>query len=143
MFRDYEERLLSEIDKRLTVTLSKLNNLSERVSALETDLQELKNTASEKLIAQAEKNNKLGKEVEALKKYVRNKANSAVSDELRVNGIPQYGNEDLFAIYRKICEVIRIDPPTVKEIFRVKMKKNKRYTNMCLYTLIRGKMPHL
>lgn len=127
MFRECENRLLSQIDKRLNITMSELNKLSERVLTLETTVQEIKNTASDKLIAHTDENAELKTEIECFKKFVQKQENSIVAHDLRINGIPRSNNENLFEMYRLICETIKINPPEVKEIFRVQINKNNNY----------------
>lgn len=70
MFRECEDRLLNEIDKKLNAAMSDLNNLTTKVSTLESVIQEIKCTATEKIIALTNDNEIFKEEIETLKKYI-------------------------------------------------------------------------
>lgn len=120
MFRECEDRLLNEIDKKLNAAMSDLINLTTKVSTLESVVQEIKCTATETIIALTNDNEIFKEEIETLKKYIRKHENSIVSTDIRINGIPYSQYENLQAIYFKLCQTVNINPPNTKAIFRVK-----------------------
>lgn len=124
MFRECEDRFLAEMDKKLNIAKLDLDNIADRVMSLETVIHEIKNENSNKVIALSKETEILRREVDYLKNCVRKQENSIVACDLRINGIPEQDNEDLFDLYLKICQTINISPPNTKSIFRIKIKRN-------------------
>ncbi|KNC25639.1 hypothetical protein FF38_00950 [Lucilia cuprina] len=121
-FHECEDRLLNDIDKRLNLTRNDLNNITERVESLESLVHEIKNTATDKIVELTNETEELKREISYLKDCARKHDNSIVAYDIRINGIPEHNNEDLFDMYLKICQIVNICPPDIKAIFRVKIK---------------------
>ena len=60
--------------------------------------------------------------VQVLKERVAMLENIGVASEIRINGIPAYENENLQDIFFSICSTIGITPPSIMNIFRIKLK---------------------
>lgn len=126
MFRECEERLLSEIDKRFNITKSDLDAVTVRVTSLESAVQEIKNTAMDEIIELRNETEFLKNEIVYLKSCARKQDNSIVAYDIRITNVPTEQNENLYDLYFRLCEAVNISPPNVKTIYRVKINRNNR-----------------
>lgn len=129
MFRECEERLLSEIDKRLNITKNDLNIVTERVTSLESAVENIKNTAMDEVIALRSETEDLKNEIAFLKNFARKHENSIVAYDIRITNVPTEKNEDLYEKYFRLCDAVNISPPNVKAIYRVKNNRNQQFKN--------------
>lgn len=107
---EFENRLFNEFDKRILDMKRELHDVSKRIEKLETvstEIDELKN------------------EIKLLKVRTLKNANSIVACDLRINGIPFTNQENLSAIFDRICKTINITTPQTKAIYRLQNKNNK------------------
>lgn len=111
---EYKDDLLCEIDKRLNIVKSGLQEVTDRVTKLET--------VAANVISMQD-------EINMLKKQIKRQENNAVSSELRLNEIPYYENEDLMQVFSDICNVINISVPAIRSIYRLQNQNNKNKTN--------------
>lgn len=107
---DFEERLFHELDKRMCDMQRDINNVRDRVTKVET--------VTDEILA-------LKNEIKYLKIQSLKNANSMVACDLRLNGIPYKSNENLPAMFEKICLTINISPPPLKTIYRLQNRNNK------------------
>lgn len=128
MLKECKDSLLNEIDKKFYVLLNDINKVTERVTNLETSVQEIKNTAANEMIALKHETESLKNEIIYLKNCARKHENSIVAYDIRITNVPTEPNENLYNFYLKICETVKISPPNIKNIFRVKINKNN-HTN--------------
>lgn len=110
MIKESEDRILTEINKKITEMRVDLNNVIERVSYLETAMCEISN---------------LKTEIKDLKIKALKQANSLVACDIRLNGIPYTEGENLPLYFENICQTINIPTPVVKSIYRLQNKNNK------------------
>lgn len=142
LFLESEARLLGEIDKRINDMKLDINNITERVTKLESTTNEiLGNQLSEikkaianvvERVTEVETNNvnsnrvpkseDLETEVAKLRSKISQHENAAVACELRINNIPYYTNENLHEMFNFFCEVINAPIPHITCIYRVKSK---------------------
>lgn len=112
-----EHRILSKIEQiednmielkksliDVTTRVSKLESVSDEITSLKSDLNELK------------------------LQHLRQE-NSLVACDLRINGIPFYDDEDLPGIFDDICHTLDIKTPSVKAIYRLQNRNNKNRNN--------------
>lgn len=109
-----EHRLLTELDKRMCTMRRDIDNVTERVSKLETVADEIVT---------------LKNEIKELKFQCLKNANSVVASDLRINGIPYVHGENLEGIFHDICNTINIPVPPLKSIFRLQNRNNKIVEN--------------
>lgn len=131
MFRECEDRLLSEIDKRLNITMSDLNKVTDRVTNLESVVEEIRSAAMDQVNVLRTEAIDLKEEIAYLKSCARKHENSIVANDIRITNVPSEKNEDLYDIYFRLCEAVNINPPNVKTIYRVNINRyNKQDTNI-------------
>ena len=68
-------------------------------------------------------------EIQLLKQKADKFENSAISTELRINGIPSNQNENNFNTFNNICDVLQIPTPSTQGVFRVRNKTNSKYND--------------
>lgn len=124
MLHECKESLLSEIDKKFNILMSDMNKVTERVTNLESFVVEIKNTATSEMIALKNETEKLKNEIAYLKTFARKQENSIVAYDIRITNVPTEPNENLYDIYYKLCDTVKIPPHKIKSIFRVKINKD-------------------
>lgn len=120
LFGECENRLMSQLDKRMNDFNRELVDVKERVTKLETVMDET--------VALRNETDQLKDEIKNLKVYVQKQENAIVACDVRINGIPSTNiyKDNLYIIYEKICEAIQITPFSVKCIYRVKNTKSRK-----------------
>lgn len=114
--RESEERII----KRMESLDGKIAAVSERVSRLEQCMPDI---------------NVFNDDIAKLKLYIEKQENSLVANELRIQGIPKYENEQLHAIFETICKSTNIHMPTVTSIRRLnsfRLRDNKIDPVICV-----------
>lgn len=111
---EFENRLLSELDKRMLDMKRELVAITERVTSLETVTGEI---------------DKLKNEIKSLKIQSLKNANAIVACDLRINGIPYNNGENVLELFENICKMMKISTPGIKSIFRLQNKNNKTKFN--------------
>lgn len=100
---------IHETEGKILTEINKINNrvdeIAKRVTQLESTLPEV--------VA-------LKDEVNYLKKIVLKQENFAVASDLRLHGIPHIEKENLHEVFNNICKTIEMEPPILKNIYRVK-----------------------
>lgn len=114
LVKETENRLLNEIDKRFCEMREELNDVTERVTKLETVTSE---------------NIGLKNEIRNLKIQSLKHSNSAVACDLRINGIPFNTNEKLDILFDRICNILEIPTPRLQFIHRLQNRNNTRKSN--------------
>lgn len=114
LFRECEERILSELDKKLNTIKDELKIVTDRVVKLET--------VTEGIASMKE-------EINTLKTQIKQQENNTVSCDLRISSIPFDKNENLSEMFCNICETINISMPAVKYIYRLQNQNNKNKNN--------------
>lgn len=109
-----EHRLLNEIDKRVCDLQQELVDLNNRVSKVETV---------------AEEYEVLKREIRELKIQSLRQENSLVACDVRINGIPYNKDENLAEIFSGISNVLKIETPSLKSLFRLQNKNNTKTHN--------------
>lgn len=110
LIEESEVRMLKEIDKRFDELKSDLLDINNRVAKIETVTGELEH---------------LKIEVGNLRAQLNRQENSLIASDLRINGIPYMENEDLYGLFKMICETLSITTPAVKSIYRLQNHNNK------------------
>lgn len=145
LFNESEARLLNQIEKRMCEKLNEmrleLNDVCERVNKLEIEMGANKTSTEGKLTdlktdvtKMMEKTNDLktvsGEDIVMkhellnLKRKILQQENSAVSCELRIEGIPYYEGENLYNILCIMCSSLNIEIPNVSAIYRIRNRNN-------------------
>lgn len=142
LFKESEDRLLSQLEKRMCEKLSEmrldLNDVCERVSkleieagenkiAIENKLSELKtdvaNVMTKTINVKTVSSEDIEAELATLRHKILQHENYAVASDLRIDGIPYYKNENLFNIFTTMCSNLNIETPNVRALYRLKNKK--------------------
>lgn len=110
MFQESEARLEKMFDAKLNDLLKDMQSINERVTKLETVVDEVKN---------------LKGEVQTLKSQLQRQENSLIASDLRINGIPYHKEEDLLSVFNDICNTLQINTPMVKSIYRLQNQNNR------------------
>lgn len=112
--KETENRLLNEMDKRFCEIREEMNDITERVSKLETVVDEIEI---------------LKNQIKDLKIQSIKHSNSLVACDLRINGIPFNIDENLHNMFDSICKTIKIPTPPIQSIHRLQNKNNKNEEN--------------
>lgn len=107
------------VDDKLAELRTDINNVKVRVTDVESS-----NVKSNGVAVPDDIQNELS----YLRAKILQQENSAVSCELRINGIPQYNNENTFKIFDALCEKLGIPTPDINQIYRVKNKNKNQST---------------
>lgn len=121
LLNEFEFRLITELDKKMDEMKKELVDVSERVTKLESVVEELGEVRNEMW--------NIKKEINALKMQIKRQENSTIAADLRINGIPFSKDEDLLLTFNKICSTINLTTPAIKSIFRLQNENNKHKTN--------------
>lgn len=132
-----EKRILQSFDGKLQIIEKEISCFRDKLSALETVTDEINKQRKEldtvmNKIDQLQSNNNINNssnlelEIKNLKLKLQRQENNTVASDLRINGIPYMENEDLFGIFKSICETINSPTPAIKTIFRLSNRNNKR-----------------
>ena len=105
-----ENKLLNELEKHISDTVSQINNIKERVSYVESQCTEIV---------------LLKGEIKSLKAQINRQENLSVSCDLRISGIPFVKNEKLDEIFVRVCTALNISTPAYKSIFRLQNRNIK------------------
>lgn len=145
LFKESEERLLNQIEKRLCEKISEMrldiDDVRERVTKIEKEIAQNKIEIETKISELhkditnvIEKTNniktvssqdlELKSEVIHLRNKILQHENSAVASDLRIDGIPYNNKEDLYEMFNIFCANLNIGTPNVRAIYRLNNKNN-------------------
>lgn len=113
MFGESEARMEIILNKRFDELKSDILDINQRVTKLET--------VADDIIS-------LKSEVQILKTQIQRQENSVVASDLRINGIPYKKDENLFDVFKSICDVLDVPTPAINSLYRLQ-NHNNRYQN--------------
>lgn len=111
---EYKNELLSDLDKRFKIMKVELQEITQRVSSLETVAVEIKS---------------MQEEIVFLKTQIKRQENNTVVCKLRLNEIPYQENENLIELFGSICNSIKTSVPAIKSIYRLQNHNNTHERN--------------
>ncbi|XP_073821585.1 yuri gagarin [Musca autumnalis] len=114
MLQETEDRILKELDRKLSDIRTDFNEPNERVSRLEKGSEEMAQMKSE---------------IDDLRMQLLRQENSHVASEIRVNGIPYQHDENLLEVFTNICDSMNLSKPRVKSIHRLQNRNNTKKQN--------------
>lgn len=109
MLRETEERILKQLDSKVSELKFELHSVNERLNEVESVVSEVK---------------VLKDEVSELQCKLGQYENSLVSCELRINSVPYCENENLNVLFHTLCENLKICTPEIQQIYRIKARNN-------------------
>lgn len=110
MFEESEARMEKMLEKRFNELKQDIIDINQRVTKLEA--------VADDILC-------LKSEINLLKTQMQRQENSFVASDLRINGIPFKNDENLFGVFENICQVLNINTPAVKSIYRLQNHNNK------------------
>lgn len=127
-----EERIISEVNKNISETEAKLlNEISLSADSLKADFQQITERVTS-LESQCSEISALREEIVVLKNSMKTTEsklqhyeNSSVSCDLRINGVPYVRDENLNMVFENICKSLNMHTPDYKTIYRTKNSQSK------------------
>lgn len=110
MLEESEMRIEKMLDTRFNEMKRDILDINQRVSKLETVVDDIMGVKAE---------------VQKLKTQLQRQENSFVATDLRITGIPFRRDENLFDVFKSICDLLNIPTPAIKTLYRLQNHNNK------------------